>query len=169
MKNLIILVTLSITLASCTQNLMNFTIVSTKNIDLEQLSSLERTSEKTIGEHKAAIIIIIPTKTIRIDQAITNTIDGIPGCVALLDGVVHSHFWYIPYIYGETKYVVEATPLIDPSLVETSKVFPTYGKVYLDKKGKFKSMESISEEEYGREKSKIMRKGKMTNLSYTQP
>ena len=112
MKKLSIAVFISVILTSCSQNLFNFTIVSTKNIELEKLSALQKSSEKTTGEDKSSIIIIIPTRKIKIDQAISNTIDGIPGCVALLDGVVYSKFWFIPYVYGEQKIdVMVARPL----------------------------------------------------------
>jgi hypothetical protein len=155
MKKLSIVLFASIILTSCSQNLFNFTIVSTKNIELEKLSSLEKSSERTKGEDKTSIIIIIPTRKIKIDQAISNTIDGIPGCVALLDGVVYSKFWYIPYIYGEQKIVIEATPLVDPSIATSSKTLPKYGKIFLDKKGDIKSIESISEVDFAFEKNKL--------------
>ncbi len=146
MKKLSIILFTTAILTSCSQDLFNFTIVSTKNIELEKLSSLKKSTEKTKGEDKASIIIIIiPTKRIKIDKAISNTIDGIPGCVALLDGSVTTKFWYIPYIYGQQKIVIEATPLIDPTV---SKTLPKYGKIYLDKKGKIKSMKSISAAEF---------------------
>lgn len=158
MRKLIILCIAAIALAGCSQSLFNFTIVSTKNIELGKLSSLEKSTKRTTGEDKASIIVVVPTRSIKIDQAISNTIDGIPGCVALMDGVVYSKFWWIPYIYGEQKFVIEATPLVDPSFSQTPKAAPGYGKVLLDKEGKFKSIEPISEAEYLAEKNKIVTK-----------
>jgi hypothetical protein len=155
MKKTFIVIFTSIILTSCSQNLFNFTLVSTKNIELEKLSLLKKSSERTKGEDKTSIIIFIPIRKIKIDQAISNTIDGIPGCVALLDGVVYSKFWYIPYIYGQQKIVIEATPLVDPSIAKSSKILPKYGKIFLDKKGKIKSIESISEVEFDFEKNKL--------------
>lgn len=155
MKKFSIAVYISVILTSCSHNLFNFTIVSTKNIELEKLSLLQKSSEKTIGEDKSSIIIIIPTRKIKIDQAISNTIDGIPGCVALLDGVVYSKFWFIPYIYGEQKIVVEATPLIDTTISKSQKTLPKYGKIFLDKKGNIKSIESISNVNFAFESGKI--------------
>jgi hypothetical protein len=101
MKKLSIVLFTSMILTSCSQNLFNFTIISTKNIELEKLSSLEKSYERIKGEDKTSIII--PTRKVKIDQAISNTIDGIPNCVALLNGVIISKFCYIPYIYGEKK------------------------------------------------------------------
>lgn len=158
MKKLIILLIATILLASCSQQLFNFTIVSTKNIEFGKLSSMEKSTKRTTGEDKASIIVVVPTRSIKIDQAISNTINGIPGCIALLDGVVYSKFWWIPYIYGEQKFVIEATPLVDPSFSQTSKSAPGYGKVLLDKEGKFESFELISEAEYISEKNKIFKK-----------
>lgn len=145
MKKTAILILASILLSSCSQDLFNFTIVSTKNIELDKLSSLKKSTEKTKGEDKSSIIIFIPTKRIKIDKAISNTIDGIPGCVALLDGSVYSKYWWIPYIYGEQKIVIEATPLIDSSV---SNPLPKYGKIFLDKKGKVKKIQAISASEF---------------------
>lgn len=145
MKKTSILIFASIILSSCSQDLFNFTIVSTKNIELEKLSLLKKSTEKAKGEDKSSIILFIPTKRIKIDKAISNTIDGIPGCVALLDGSVYSKFWWIPYIYGEQKIVIEATPLIDSSIPNP---LPKYGKIFLDKKGKIKKIEAISATEF---------------------
>lgn len=158
----------SFILTGCTQNLFNFTLVSTKSVELEKLSSLKKSSEKAIGEDKASLIIFIPTRTIKVDQAITNTIDAIPGCVALMDGVVYSKFWWIPYIYGEQKFVIEATPLIDPTFTQTSTNLPNYGKVFITKEGNVDSIESISEANYLAEKKKIVQNSSKENKSYTQ-
>lgn len=168
MKKIIILTIASIILTGCSKNLFNFTLVSTKSIELEKLSSLEKSSEKVTGEDKASLIIFIPTRTIKIDQAITNTIDAIPGCVALMDGVVYSKFWWIPYIYGEQKFVIEATPLIDPSYSQSSNYLPKYGRVLIDKEGKVDLIKSISKSEYLAEKSKIILNSNKENKSYTQ-
>ena len=94
MKKIIILALASILLTS-SENILNFTIISTKSIELKKFSSLQKSSEKTAGEDKSFIIIVFPTRFTRIDQAVTNKIDAIPGCVALMDGTVYSKFWWI--------------------------------------------------------------------------
>ena len=168
MKKIIILSLTGLILTGCSQQLFNFTLVSTKSFELEKLSTLKKSTEKVVGEDKASLIIFIPTRTIKIDQAITNTIDAIPGCIALMDGVVYSKFWWIPYIYGEDKFVIEATPLIDASYSQSFNNLPKYGKVYIDKEGKLDLIESISKEEYLAEKNKITQNSKKENKSYTQ-
>ena len=155
MKRFIILIIACTFLTGCSRNLFNFTIVSTKDIELEKLASLKKSSEKTEGEDKASIIILFPTKKVRIDRAISNTIDAFPGCVALMNGTVYSKFWYIPYIYGKEKIVVEATPVIDPSIDQSSSHLTQYTKVFINREGNIDSIESISEEKYLDEKNKI--------------
>jgi hypothetical protein len=49
-------------------------------------------------------------------EAIDQAIESKPGAVALVDGVVYQKIWYIPYIYGQSGFTVEGTPLIDPAL-----------------------------------------------------
>jgi len=168
MKKIIILAVISVFITGCSQSLFNFTLVSTKSIELDELSSLKKSPKKVTGEDKASLIIIIPTATIKIDQAITNTINAVPGCVALMDGVVYSKFWWIPYIYGEQKFVIEATPLIDPSYAETYNNIPRYGKVIINKEGNVNSIESISEAKYLDEKNKIVQNSSKKKKSYTQ-
>jgi hypothetical protein len=166
MKKFIIITISSLLLSSCTQSLFNFTIVSTKNIELSKLSELEQSKERVVGEDKAYIIVVIPTNTIKIDQAISNTINSVPGCVALLDGVVYSKFWYIPYVYGVQKFVIEATPLIDPSMANASMPLPKFGKVYIDKKGQVDSIETITEGEYLAEKNSILPNSTVVNKDF---
>lgn len=168
MKKILLFTIVGLILTGCSQNLFNFTLVSTKSIELDKLSSLKKSTEKAIGEDKASLIIFIPTRMIKIDQAITNTIDAIPGCVALMDGVVYSKFWWIPYLYGEQKFVIEATPLIDPSYSHSINDLPKYGKVYIGKEGKVDLIESISKHEYLAEKNKVIQNSIKENKSYTQ-
>ncbi|MEQ9261754.1 MAG: hypothetical protein RLP14_01200 [Owenweeksia sp.] len=168
MKKILLLSIMSFILTGCSQNLFNFTLVSTKSVQLEKLSSLKRSSEKVVGIDKTSLIIMMPTRKTTIDQAITNTIDAVPGCVALMDGVVYSKFWWIPYLYGEQKFVIEATPLIDPSLTQTSVNLPKYGKVFINKEGNVDSIESVSEAKYLAEKKKIVQNSSKENKSYIQ-
>jgi hypothetical protein len=63
-----------------------------------------------------ALLFFFPTGEPNAKTAMDRAIESTKGAVALLDGVVTSHGWYIPYIYGESWVEVEGTPLIDPKL-----------------------------------------------------
>jgi hypothetical protein len=141
-----------LTLTSCTQRLVDFTIISTKNVDLSRANSFRRAAGRTTGEDAKQIIIIFPLGTPSAKEAVDRAIESVPGGVALVDGVLSNSFFYIPYIIGESKYVVEGTVLIDPTLVtgtaSTIDSSKPHTIVYCDKKGNVKSRLSVTSEEY---------------------
>lgn len=102
--------------AGCTTRIVDFTAISTKNVDWSKASTFTRSPARTKGEDTVHIIIFIPTGSPNMKEAVDRAIESKPGGVALVDGVVYSKFWWIPYIYGQVSYVVEGTPLIDSSL-----------------------------------------------------
>ena len=104
-------------LTGCTQRITDFTIISTKNVDLSAMSSYERGKDRVTGEDKLFFLLMIPMGS-RIDlkEAIDDSIENVPGAVALVDGVVYTRAWSVLF-FGEVAYVVEGTPLIDPKLV----------------------------------------------------
>jgi len=112
---------LAIFLAGCTVRLADFTIISTKNIDLARGADFKRGQARIEGVDSVSIIIFVPTGTPNIKEAIDRAIESVPGAVALLDGVIYAKSWCIPLLYGQNKYVVEGTPLIDPNLIPNQK------------------------------------------------
>ncbi len=135
-------------LNSCSRRLVDFTIISTKNVDLTRGASFERGKSRIDGEDKIHIILFIPTGTPSIKEAIDNAIESIPGCVALLDGVVYAKSWWIPYIYGQSKYLVEGTPLIDPKLVYENYKFHNYEILEFGKKSDVIKSKIINKNDY---------------------
>lgn len=112
----------------CTTRLVDFTTISTKNVDWSRAATFNRASARVEGKDLVHIIIFIPTGTPNMKEAIDRAIESKPGGVALVDGVVYSKVWYIPYIYGQISYVVEGTPLLDPSLIGGSMIKPAVAK-----------------------------------------
>jgi hypothetical protein len=104
------------TLSGCSQRYIDFTTISSKNIDMTRGAEFERGHQRVVGVDKAHIIVIIPTGTPNAKEALDRAIESTPGAVALLDGVITNKSWYIPYIYGQASVEVEGTPLIDPRL-----------------------------------------------------
>jgi len=161
-KNVILLlVCATFIFSSCTYHIFDFTIISTKNIDLSKGATFERDKQRIEGVDMVHWIIIIPNGDPHIQEAIDRAIESIPGCVALLDGVVSGKWWYIPYIYGQQSFIVEGTPLIDPSLVFNPDDIPTYGKIEVEKNGEIKSIKNITSTEYLALKNKIVKDSKM--------
>ena len=49
-------------------------------------------------------------------EAIDRAMASVPGCVALADGAIYLQNYYWLLAAGAVRYVVEATPVIDPKL-----------------------------------------------------
>lgn len=116
MKKLTLLAAAAVLLSGCTHRYMDFTTISSKNMDMSRGAEFERGTKRVIGEDKAHIIVFIPTGQPNPKEALDRAIESTPGAVALQDGVITQKFWWIPYIYGQTSVEVEGTPLIDPRL-----------------------------------------------------
>lgn len=113
---LIAAVAAAASLSGCTHRYIDFTTISSKNMDMSRGAEFERGYGRVVGEDKAHIIIFIPTGTPNAKEALDRAIESTPGAVALLDGVITHKSWWIPYIYGQSTIEVEGTPLIDPRL-----------------------------------------------------
>lgn len=146
---------LTLSLIGCVARLADFTLISTKNIDLSRGADFRRGQSRIEGKDSVCIIIFIPTGIPNIKEAIDRAIESVPGAIALLDGVVTYKFWWIPYIFGKTSYVVEGTPLIDPKLLSAKKLQSNYIISKLNKKGNVIETKYVSEAEYESVKKKI--------------
>ncbi|WP_395753280.1 hypothetical protein [Prosthecobacter sp.] len=143
-----------ILLSSCTTRLVDFTIISTKNVDLSHAASFKRHPKRATGTDAKKIIVLFPTGVPSPKQAVDRAIESVPGGVALVDGVLTRSFFYIPYIFGETKFVVEGTVLVDPSLAASFHASkPVDGNnivVVMNRDGSVASKRSVTETEYAK-------------------
>lgn len=144
--------------SSCTYRLVDFTIISTKNIDLSKMSTFQRAKTRNVGKSVAHIVLFYSGKP-SMKEAIDRTLEKTPGAIALVDGVVYEKAWDA-ILYGQNVMVVEGTPIVDPALSANSIPIPDYSVAKLDSKGNFKSYKEISESEYLALKSKIIKKAK---------
>lgn len=102
-------------LTGCTQRFVDYTLLSTKNVDLSKASTFKRGPNRVNGEDNRYIIIFIPTGgRPHLKEAVDRAIESVPGAIGLVDGVVSQRGWW--FIIGEDAIMVEGTPLIDPSL-----------------------------------------------------
>lgn len=108
-------VTGALVLSGCTTRFVDYTLLSTKNVDLSKAGTFKRGPNRVTGEEDQYIIIFIPTASApHLKTAVDRAIESVPGAIALVDGVVSSRNWW--FIIGENAIIVEGTPLIDPSL-----------------------------------------------------
>lgn len=140
---------------ACSQRIVDFTIISSKNVDLSEIADFTRGQSRVEGEDVRHIIIFIPTGVPNAKEALDKAIESVPGAVALLDGVIDYHWWYIPYIYGRSWYAVEGTPLINPKYTSSAKI-GNYMISKLDQNGNVKEFEIVDKVKYEQVKSSII-------------
>lgn len=112
---------MSVLTSGCSQRILDFTVVSSKNVDLSKGADFKRGTTRVKGVDMRHIIVFVPTGQPSAKEAMDNAIESVPGAVALADGVINANWWWIPYIYGQSKFEVEGTPLIDPNIERTFK------------------------------------------------
>lgn len=99
----------------CVQRLTDFTVISSKNVDLSRGADFVRGDKRVEGEDTRGIFIF-PLGMPSAKEAMDNAIQSVPGCVALTDGVIEHEFFNMVVI-GANTYRVKGTCLIDPRLV----------------------------------------------------
>jgi len=154
MKKTVLFVLVIAIFTSCSYRVVDFTIISTKNVDLSKASTFTRGKQRNEGKDVAHMVLYFPIGQPSMKEAIDRALEKTPGAIALLDGVVYSKSWWA-ILYGQNILIVEGTPLIDPSLALNSIEMPDYSIVKLDKDGKIKEYKEISEVEYLAIKSNV--------------
>ena len=107
-------------LSGCSQRVGDFTVISTKNTELGQKFVRTNLKAKTIGIDSKPTVVFIPFGTPSIKEAVDKALES-EGAQVLTDVVVYYDYYYIPYIYGETKYRVEGTAWKKTDLNEKAK------------------------------------------------
>lgn len=110
MKKLVLAGLFCTLLCGCSHRLVDFTLISTKNVPLERTGDLAKADSRVKGQDSKGMILSIPLGMPNMKEAIDRAIESYPGAVALSDGVVYSKGWTCLF-YGKNKYVVEGTPV----------------------------------------------------------
>ncbi len=99
--------------ASCTTRIADTTVISTKNINLENTEGFTTAYNARVkGQDKKHIVICIPFGTPNVKEAIDRAIEkGGSNCVGLANAALEYNWFYIPYVYGQTGYTVEGDPI----------------------------------------------------------
>ena len=95
-------------LAGCTRRLIDFTVISSKNVRLQLPDGA--TGPRTEGKDEVAIVLFIPFGVPNIKEATDRAIEAAgPQYDALIDGVLSS--CYCAFIFGVSRVSVEGTPI----------------------------------------------------------
>jgi len=138
----------AVVLAGCTHRLLDFTVLSSKNLDVAKMSQLERAGARQTGKDTTYVIIFIPIGLPDLKGAIDRALEKVPGAVALADGVVRAKsMWFV--LFGFNSIIVEGTPLIDPTLLRSGDTRPSDFMVsYIDPASKDSRVAYLSEPEF---------------------
>lgn len=115
MKDTLCLASLAAALlgSSCTTRLMDMTIATSKNIDLnnvQQYTTLPNARVK--GEDTTHIVTVIPLGFPSVKEAIDRAVEqNGSNCVGLSNVVFYQTEWYIPLIYGRVTVTAEGDPI----------------------------------------------------------
>lgn len=106
----------------CTRRIIDFTVISTKNVDLSRMGEYYRYDRRVSGKHSCATcfggtLFGEPDMKTAMDRAIQR----VPNAVALVDGVVYERNWSFLDLFGGKSIIVEGTPLIDTKTVSPKK------------------------------------------------
>lgn len=119
-KNSLWLIAIAMLFSSCSQRLVDFTVISSKNVPItENGTDFKKADTRVKGTDSKWTILMVPGIP-NMKEAIDRAIEQYPGAVALTDGVIYSKNWTC-LLFGQNKYVVEGTPLYPNNGVEPSK------------------------------------------------
>lgn len=95
---------------SCSRRVIDFTIISSKNVPIaNQGGNLQKATKRVKGIDSKWSILFIPGIP-DMKEAIDDAIEQYPGAVALTDGVIYNKGWSC-FLFGQNKYIVEGNPL----------------------------------------------------------
>jgi hypothetical protein len=147
---LVTVLVFTVVLASCATRIADFTLMSSKNVDLSALGSFSRSGNDVKGtDTKLSMILFIPLNPkYDLKKALDNALSKIPGAQAIVD--VRIDLRKIPLLLFTLEgYVISGTALINPEVVDASET--TSDKPYLvmdTNDGKHFTKRYVSEEEY---------------------
>ena len=105
------LISLVFLFGGCRSRMGDYTVLTTKNIDLTSFSShSDSTGTPVEGVDEKHIIFVFPTGIPNIKEAVDDALEK-GNAYMLTDAVLYYEYFYIPYIYGNSKYVVKGIPI----------------------------------------------------------
>ena len=111
MKNVLLALS-ALALAGCsTQRLGDFTLLSTKNVDISQMETYERVGSRQDARDMRNVFQLYVGSRASMEEAVDEAMERIPGCRALVDVSVK-----IVSRTFSSGYEIEGECLVDPAL-----------------------------------------------------
>jgi hypothetical protein len=144
------LLVFSMVLASCATRIGDFTLMSSKNVDLSRISSYRRSGKTVKGTDSIiTVLFFIPVKTkVDLKVALDNALSKIPGAEALVD--VRFDYRKLNFILFQLEgFIVSGTALVNPNVADASETIPDKPYLVMDTKdGEHFTKRYVSETEY---------------------
>jgi hypothetical protein len=93
-------------LSACTSEIQTFTAISTHSVDYDSPIVSGDVIKKVRATDLDHIIFFIPTGTPTLQSAVDNALKENDADI-MLNVKTYRKMWWIPYIYGQNRYVVE--------------------------------------------------------------
>lgn len=94
----------------CTTRLGDFTVLSTKNVNLANFNTQAAENACPVVGEDSKIIIIIPGAPPNLEEAVDDALES-SNSYALTNAAIYYKFWWVPYIVGEQKFEVKGHPI----------------------------------------------------------
>lgn len=94
--------------SGCTARVGNFTLISTKNVDLSDASIDTKHGKRITEDDCAPVVLIFPIGRPDLKEAVDNALEEGRGNL-MVDQVSYYRSWYIPLIFGLRCMVAEGT------------------------------------------------------------
>ncbi|MDR2344413.1 MAG: hypothetical protein LBD86_07785 [Spirochaetaceae bacterium] len=147
---LVVVLVFGVVLSGCATRIGDFTLISSKNVDLSQVSSYSRSKKIVRGSDSIiTVLFFIPIKSkVDIKKALDNALAKIPGAEVIVD----ARFDYrkLNFILFQIEgFVVSGTALVNPNVVDASETTPDKPYLVMDTKdGEHFTKRYVSEDEY---------------------
>ena len=114
-KLILVLLMVFLTLVSCSNRVLDFTVVSSKNVDMRVKDTGK--GDRVVGTDYVWWVLSIPLGNPNLKEAVDRAIESAgPGYDALIDGVIYSQFYYF-LLTAKSGYKVEGTPIKTTQLI----------------------------------------------------
>jgi hypothetical protein len=122
-QNFLLIFTLLFVFNGCTQRLIDYTIISSKQMNMKVNESAR--GQRVEGKDGIYWLLFIPFGIPNLKEACDEAIESVgSGYDALIDGVVYTEFWWV-FFTGYNGYKVQGTPIkslhIKAALLEQGK------------------------------------------------
>ncbi|MCH1931825.1 hypothetical protein L9G16_16740 [Shewanella sp. A25] len=115
MKKLVTLALIATALTGCSTStrIGDFTVASTKNMDVKDSTHQVDTTKRLVGIDEKAGFLFVPPGLPDIKEAMDNAIEQNPEAVGMSNVTLKFNTFDIPFLYRTISYEVEGSPVFE--------------------------------------------------------